>query len=76
MTCYILPNQQIFRKYITSSILKKWLCGPDEMASQAGFGPRAVVWRPWLKHSCVTVSITCTLCLCGRYYMPRQWCRV
>jgi len=25
--------------------LTKWLRGPDEMASQAAFGPRAVVWR-------------------------------
>jgi len=23
----------------------KWLRGPDEMVSRAGFGPRAVVWR-------------------------------
>jgi len=26
--------------------LAKCLRGPDEMASRAGFGPRAVVWRP------------------------------
>jgi len=26
--------------------LTKWLRGPDEMASRAAFGPRAVVWRP------------------------------
>jgi len=26
--------------------LTKWLRGPDEMASQAAFGPRAVVWTP------------------------------
>jgi len=25
--------------------LTKWLRGPDEIASQAGYGPRAVVWR-------------------------------
>jgi len=23
--------------------------GPDEMVSRAAFGPRAVVWRPWIK---------------------------
>jgi len=54
MIWYILPNQQIFRS-ITFSILTKCLCGQDEMASQAGFGPRAVVWRPWLNQCCVTV---------------------
>ena len=37
--CYILPNQQIFRKYYFL-LLTKCLRGPDEMA------PRAVVWRP------------------------------
>ena len=26
--------------------MTKWLRGPDEMASRAAFGPRAVVWRP------------------------------
>jgi len=26
--------------------LSKRLRGPDEMASRAAFGPRAVVWRP------------------------------
>ena len=52
--CYILPNQQIFRKHISQfmfstlffSSLTNWLRGPDEMASRAAFGPRAVVWRP------------------------------
>ena len=46
--CYILPNQQIFRKYIVYYFLSltKWLRGLDEMASRAASGPRAVVWRP------------------------------
>jgi len=30
------------------SLLTKCLCGPDEMALRAGFGPRVVVWRPLL----------------------------
>jgi len=33
-------------KQIIFSFLKKCLREPDEMASLAGFGPRAVVWRP------------------------------
>jgi len=48
-----LPNQQFVCKYIIFSFLThclcrqmKWLCGPDGRALQAGFGPRAVVWRP------------------------------
>jgi len=28
--------------------LTNWLRGPDEVASRAAFGPRAVVWRPRL----------------------------
>jgi len=32
--------KKFFREYINFSLLTKWLCGPDEMAS------RAVVWRP------------------------------
>jgi len=39
----ILPNQQVFRNYIIFSFLTKCLRGPDETASRAGFGPRAVV---------------------------------
>ena len=44
---YILPNQQVFRKYNMFSLLTKWLCGTDEMTSRARFDPRVVVWRPW-----------------------------
>ena len=43
----------MFRTYIVFSLLTKCLCGrlkcicgQDGMASRAGFGPRAVVWRP------------------------------
>jgi len=46
-----LPNQQIFLCYIVFPHWQnvyagrmKWLRGPDEMASRAGFGPWAVVW--------------------------------
>jgi len=42
----VLRNQQIFRKYIIFSFLTECLRGPDETVSRAGFGPRAVVWRP------------------------------
>ena len=38
-------KSQIF-SYIIFSSLTKWLCGPDELASRAAFGPRAAVWRP------------------------------
>ena len=41
-------NQWIFRKYINFSLLTKCLRGQVEMASWAGSGPRAVVWRPLL----------------------------
>jgi len=27
----------------------KCLCGPDEMAVRAGFGPQTVVWRPLIQ---------------------------
>jgi len=37
----------LLQKYF-SSIIDKWPRGPDEMALRAGFGPRAVVWRPLL----------------------------
>jgi len=40
-----------FCKFILFSLLTKCLRGPDEMAWQAGFGLRAVVWRPWPKSS-------------------------
>jgi len=43
----ILPKQ-IFRNYIIFLLLAKCVRGPDEMTSRAGFGPRAVVWRPLL----------------------------
>jgi len=43
---YILPNEQIFHKYIIFSLLTKCLCRLDEMALWAGFGRQAVVWRP------------------------------
>jgi len=45
--CYILLNQQKFRK-IFFLLLTKCLRGPDEMVSRAGFVPRAVVWIPRL----------------------------
>jgi len=35
-----------FRIYVTFSLLMKCLCGPDEVASRAGFGRRAFVWDP------------------------------
>jgi len=60
----------MFRKYIIFSLLIKSLCGcmkwprrPDEMASRAGFGPRAIVWRP-LSY----VKTSCTLCLQKIYF--------
>jgi len=31
--CYVLPNQQVFRKYITFSLLAKYVFRPGEMAS-------------------------------------------
>ena len=45
-SCYILPNQQIFCKYIIFQLLTKCLHRPDEMVSWARFGLQAVVWRP------------------------------
>jgi len=39
-------TNQTFRRCNTFLLLTKWLCEPDEMASRAGFGPRAVGWRP------------------------------
>jgi len=42
--CYILPNQHIFRKYNIFSLLAKCIAG-GAMASQVGFGPRAIVSR-------------------------------
>jgi len=50
--CYILTNQEMFRKYIIflywMSLLpgEQWLRGPDKMDSRTGFSPRAIVWRP------------------------------
>jgi len=44
--CYILPNQDIFRKcIIIFSLLAKCVLRPGEMDSQVGFDPRAMVWR-------------------------------
>jgi len=45
--CYILPNQHFFVStvYYIFSSSTKWLRGPDEMASRAAPGPRAVIWR-------------------------------
>jgi len=42
---HIPPNQQMFVN-IHFPLLTKCLCMPDEMASRAGFGPSAIVWRP------------------------------
>jgi len=39
-------TSKVFRQYTIFSLLTKCLRGPDKMASQAGFGPPAVVWRP------------------------------
>ena len=47
----ILPNQQVFRKYIIFSVLTKSLREPDETASRAGVGPPAVVWKACLTGS-------------------------
>jgi len=41
----ILRNQ-VFRKYLIFSLLTKRLRGSNEVASRAGFDPRAKVWRP------------------------------
>jgi len=49
------PNQQMFRKFIIFSLLTECIRGPYRMASQAGFGPRAIVWRPcilWMTTTC------------------------
>jgi len=45
--CYILENQQSFRKH-TVALLKKCLRGPDDMAWRAGLGPWTIVWNPLL----------------------------
>jgi len=42
----ILPKQQIYRKYIIFCNIEKMSLRPVEITSRAGFGPRAVVWRP------------------------------
>ena len=47
--CYILPNQHVFRNKFFLSMTKRPR-GPEEMASWATFGPRAVVWRPWFRN--------------------------
>ena len=49
---YILPNQ-IFRKYIVFVT--------DKLVSRAGFGPRAVVWRPLLYHKENALYVTATV---------------
>jgi len=53
--------------------LTKWLCGPDEMASWAGFGPRAVVWRPWAKALLCNSAELCNVHPVFKYQVWSQW---
>jgi len=48
-----------FCKLILFPLLTTCLCGQDKMASRAGFGPWAVVWRPLLYIMIITLSIYC-----------------
>jgi len=43
-------KSKVFRKCIIFSLQTKCLRGPDKTVWHAGFGPRAVVWRPLLYH--------------------------
>ena len=61
--------------YIIFSFLTKCLCGwikrfrgSDEIASRAGFGPRAVVWRPlsWTLTQMNSLNAFCVLPSCSQ----------